>query len=211
MMPNLSKHAPIMPEKTCPVETELYNRLHERLADVKRTFEHTLEITPETPEPDEKTYNLIVAPLADLHQQNLLTWGKALKGDGLLLASTWGAHSCAELTNAGITVNSQPTIQSIGDTLTRLKFALPVLDRDLLTLTFSSGKKLSEKLMHWGFLSEPFSEDQVELYCTQNPHPSGHIPVTIEVLYISAWRPHHSQQQPLEPGNYTVKIGSFPE
>ena len=44
-----------------------------------------------------------------------------------------------------------------------------------------------------------------EIYAERFADPDGRIRATFDVIWLSGWAPHHSQQQPLKPGS--AKMG----
>ncbi|HEX2336215.1 MAG TPA: SAM-dependent methyltransferase, partial [Hyphomicrobiaceae bacterium] len=36
--------------------------------------------------------------------------------------------------------------------------------------------------------------------------PGGRVPATFEIVTLTGWAPHHTQQQPLRPGSATVRL-----
>lgn len=155
-----------------------------------------------------------------------LNAGRSLKGDGLLLMSGLGSESLPELKQAflkaGSTMphtNPLPDVRALGDLLTGLKFALPVVDRDMITVTYPSFGHLLADLKFTGSsnmhpqrnkgLTTPRFMQKVEEIYMNDFAVDGHIPVTFEVIYITAWRPHKSQQQPLKPGEGKIPLSEI--
>ncbi len=143
----------------------------------------------------------------------LLKLGQTLKPDGLLLATTLGQQSFKEfrLLAEKNTAPLFPDVQDVGTVLQKIKFAMPVVDKDEITLTFSTFEKLVETLKLCGF-DLFFSEDlkmMKKAYIKQFMRNDGLIPLTIEIIYLHGWRPHKSQQQPLKSGTATVSLSDI--
>lgn len=196
-----------------PIYEEIANRLANRLDDITTPFTCAKNISEDAKAMAKALQNkgikpwqtgtplpLIVSNFGimqeeDAHQA-LLTYGRQLKGDGLLLASLLGAESFLELNNAGLKTNHPhlPDVQEIGTILSNLKFAMPIVDRDFITLTYPS--------------FEDLKNDMAAL----NVHVTGALlgpaptKVTLEVIYLHAWRPHKSQPKPLAPGSAKVDL-----
>jgi SAM-dependent methyltransferase len=232
------------------IHTEIATRLISRLDDHKKNFETPLNISADNGALarlynsdklsvdslnftdlnwPEKAHDLILSNMAlpwcaDPHQF-LLNCGKALKGDGLLLATTFGADTFQEFNMAFHEAGFAPAphvgpfmdVKDIGQLLSSLKFALPVVDRDIITLTypsfnhilgdirFNGGRNLHPArikhvltLRQWQRVQSAYEK----LFTTGG----GLLTLTLEIIYIHGWRPHISQQQPLRPGQYKVKL-----
>ncbi len=154
----------------------------------------------------------------------LLNAGKCLVGDGLFMASALGVESFPELRqalhNAGWSDTGHivplPDVQQVGMVLMKVKFALPVVDRDMLTLTFDSPQQMLQALRQCGArnlhparskgLTTPRQWQKLITALEVQRRPDGKLPLTVEILYITAWRPHSSQQKPLAPGSAQVML-----
>ena len=47
-----------------------------------------------------------------------------------------------------------------------------------------------------------------EAYQRRFAEPDGRIPATFQVLYLTAWSPHESQQKPLRPGSARNRLAA---
>jgi hypothetical protein len=45
-----------------------------------------------------------------------------------------------------------------------------------------------------------------EVYADRFSDPDGRIRATFEIVWLSGWAPHHSQQQPLAPGSAKARL-----
>ena len=45
-----------------------------------------------------------------------------------------------------------------------------------------------------------------ELYAERHADAEGRLPATFQVIYLTAWAPHASQQQPLRPGSARARL-----
>ncbi len=145
--------------------------------------------------------------------QTLLKLGRLLKPDGLLLATTLGQQSFKELRtlekpNA---FAPMPDVQDVGAALQTLKFAMPVVDKDEITLTFSCFEKMLETIENIGFttLLPPHLKDMKAAYQKNFLREDGLLPLTLEIIYLHGWRPHKNQQQPLKSGTARVHLGDI--
>ncbi len=175
----------------------------------------------------EASVNLVTS-LLSLHFVNdlpgaLIQIRRALKPDGLFMAAIPGGQTLVELRTAfmlaeeeilaGVSPRVAPMadVKDYGALLQRAGFALPVVDSDLVTVTYESPLKLMHELRMMGAgnvltdrLKKPLSrqllERVVEIY-RRDYSIDGRINASFEIIYLSGWSPHASQQQPLAPGS----------
>ena len=148
-----------------------------------------------------------------------------LKPDGVFLSSIFGTLTLHELRTSlmqaeiallgGASNRIAPFIDIVDATalMQRAKFALPVVDQDLISVSYPDMKRLLKDIKGMG-LSDPlhksdrmmFSRDLFDqagqIYKDSFPDPKAEdrIHASFEILYLTGWRPHESQQQPLRPG-----------
>jgi SAM-dependent methyltransferase len=174
------------------------------------------------------TFDLILSNLM-LHWLNdvpqaLMHMGRTLKPDGLLLASTLGQDSLHEVRTAFADAGLPhprtiplPDVQKAGAALQKVGFALPVVDRDVLTITYRSFADMYTDLRQTGSrnlhpnrargLLTPRQLARMEsAYRANFARPDGTLPLTLEIIYLHGWRPHASQPKPLKPGSATVGL-----
>jgi len=149
---------------------------------------------------------------------------RALKPDGLLLAALAGGDTLTELRQAfaaaeaevegGISPRVAPfaDLRDLGALLQRAGFALPVADVERLTLRYASPLALMHDLRRMGATNalaerrrKPLRRATLlrmtEIYGERFADPDGRIRATFEIVWLSGWAPHESQQQPLAPGS----------
>jgi SAM-dependent methyltransferase len=154
---------------------------------------------------------------------------RALKADGLLLAALVGGESLAELREAfaeaeseiegGLSPRVAPfaDVRELGALLQRAGFALPVVDTDRVTVRYDTVRDLMHELRRMGatnILSErrraPLRRDTLtrmeDIYSDRFGDPDGRLRATFEIVWLSGWAPHESQQQPLKPGSATHRL-----
>ncbi|MFZ0845841.1 MAG: methyltransferase domain-containing protein [Pseudolabrys sp.] len=154
---------------------------------------------------------------------------RALKPDGLLLAAMIGGDSLAELreafahAEAGIEGGVSPRVapfadvRELGALLQRAGFALPVADSDRLTVRYPTVFALMNDLRRMGatnFLSErrrvPLRRATLrrmtEIYGQRFADADGRLRATFEIVWLSGWAPHESQQKPLKPGSAAQRL-----
>lgn len=154
---------------------------------------------------------------------------RALKPDGLLLAAMIGGDSLTELRNAfaeaeseiegGISPRVSPfaDIRDLGGLLQRAGFALPVIDTDRLTVRYDTPLALMRDLRAMGatnILSErrrmPLRRAtlrrMMEIYADRFADEDGRLRATFEIVWLTGWAPHDSQQKPLKPGSAAQRL-----
>ena len=173
-------------------------------------------------------FDLVVSGLA-LHLVNdlpgvLVQIRQALKPDGLMLAALLGGRSLQELraavleaeceTEGGASPRVAPAIdiRDLGRLMQRAGFALPAVDSDLVTVTWGSALDMIREIKAMGasnMLAERSRRPMTRrllaracaLYEERHRDRDGRIPATFEILTLTGWCPHESQQQPLRPGS----------
>jgi hypothetical protein len=188
----------------------------------------------ELPELAETGYNLIVS-LLHLQAINdvpgyLARLRARLAPDGLLLVAALGGDTLTELREAFLAADSQilggaaarvaPMIQvrEAGALLQRAGLALPVADVESHIVRYASPFALMAEIKALG-ASNPLMDRSRRLatpallaaaasaYAERDSDPDGRVPATLEIIWLSGWAPHESQQQPLKPGSATTRLG----
>lgn len=147
-----------------------------------------------------------------------------LKPDGLFLGSLFGGETLQELRSVlmtaemeisgGVSPRISPfaTKQDMGALMQRTGYALPVIDSEIVTVTYDNAFKLFEDLRGMGESnilqnrSKTMSRRQIffraaELYTQHYAEADGRIVATFEIIFLLGWAPHESQQKPLRPGS----------
>jgi SAM-dependent methyltransferase len=154
---------------------------------------------------------------------------RALKPDGLLLAALIGGDTLIELRQAfasaeaeiedGISPRVIPfaDVREMGALLQRAGFALPVTDVDRLTVRYDSAIALMHDLRRMGAtnpliersrrpLGRATAQRVAEVYAERFADGDGRIRATFEIVWLSGWAPHASQQKPLAPGSARLRL-----
>ena len=154
---------------------------------------------------------------------------RALKPDGLLMAVLVGGASLSELREAfsqaelevegGVSPRVAPfaDVRDMGGLLQRAGFALPVVDSDTLTVRYDNAFALMADLRAMGatnvmtqrrksFTRRATLVRMAEIYQERFSDPDGRIRATFELIWISGWVPHESQQKPLQPGSAKARL-----
>ena len=187
----------------------------------------------ELPDIEGESYDLIVS-LLHLQGVNdvpgyLARLRAKLAPDGLLLAAALGGETLTELREAflaadakiqgGASARVAPFIQvrDAGALLQRAGLALPVTDVETHIVRYPHALALMAELKSLG-ASNPLTDRSrrpatrtlltaaAEAYAGRDADPDGRIRATLEIIWLSGWAPHESQQQPLKPGSATVKL-----
>jgi SAM-dependent methyltransferase len=154
---------------------------------------------------------------------------RALKANGLLLAALIGGESLNELREAfaqaeseiegGVSPRIAPfaDLRELGALLQRAGFALPVVDSDRLTVRYQSVLALMRDLRRMG-ATNALSERRrsslkratvarmAEIYAQRFADADGRLRASFEVVWLSGWAPHQSQQRPLKPGSAAQRL-----
>jgi SAM-dependent methyltransferase len=154
---------------------------------------------------------------------------RALKPDGLFMAALFGGDTLSELRAAfaaaeaeiehGISPRVLPfgDLRELGALLQRAGFALPVTDVDRLTVRYASPLALMHDLRRMGATNPLIDRSRrplrratlarmLAIYAERFADPDGRIRATFEIVYLSGWAPHESQQQPLAPGSARSRL-----
>ncbi len=177
--------------------------------------------------------DLIVAPLALTWTNDLpgalVQMRRALKPDGLLLAALAGGDTLHELRLAMTQAEAElaggasprvmpfPDIREIGALLQRAGFALPVTDRDVLTVRYATPfalfadlKAMAASNVMTGRHRRPTPRRLLmraaEIYAARFADPDGRVRATFEIISLSGWAPHASQQKPARRGSAQVSL-----
>jgi SAM-dependent methyltransferase len=154
---------------------------------------------------------------------------RALKPDGLLLAALVGGDSLAELREAiaaaeseieeGVSPHIAPfaDVRELGALLQRAGFALPVIDNERLIVRYDSVFALMHDLRRMGAtnvlherrrkpLKRATLERMADIYSRRFSDADGRLRASFEIIWLSAWAPHESQQKPLKPGSAAQRL-----
>jgi SAM-dependent methyltransferase len=154
---------------------------------------------------------------------------RALKPDGLFLAALAGGDTLTELRQAFAAAESEheggisPRVAPFADTrelgalLQRAGFALPVTDSERITVRYADAFALMADLRRMGAtnalverrrtpLKRATLMRMAEIYARNFSDADGRIRATFEIIWLSGWAPHESQQKPLRPGSATQRL-----
>lgn len=251
------------------LKDEITDRLVERLEEINRDFETTLDLGSHTGAmgrrlkakhsvsadlshnmvtgcsgmrlvADEEflpfkdsSFDLVISNLA-MHWVNdlpgaMVQINRALKPDGLFLASLFGGETLKELrqslmqaeseVSGGVSPRISPfaDVRDVGGLLQRAGFALPVADSDVVTVSYEHPLKLLRDLRGMAetnavlsrrksFTSKAVMMRALEIYVQTYGDSDGRVPATFQVIYMTGWRAHESQQKPMKPGSAKMRL-----
>ncbi|MGE0698551.1 MAG: methyltransferase domain-containing protein [Hyphomicrobiaceae bacterium] len=154
---------------------------------------------------------------------------RALKPDGLMLASLLGGTTLGELREALVVAEAETAggvsprvapfadVRELGGLLQRAGFALPVADGDVVEVGYPSALELMRDLKAMGWANmlvdrrrAPLRRDTlaraIEVYVERHGRPDGRVKATFEIVTLTGWAPHESQQKPLRPGSAKARL-----
>ena len=154
---------------------------------------------------------------------------RALKPDGLLLASLLGGATLKELREAWIAAEAEISggasprvapfadVRDMGILLQRAGFALPVVDSETVTVNYANPLALMREIKAMGASNmllarrrTPVTRDLLlraaEIYAERFAGTDGRVPGTFEILTLTAWAPDESQPKPLRPGSAQTRL-----
>jgi SAM-dependent methyltransferase len=154
---------------------------------------------------------------------------RALKPDGLFLAAFAGGDTLTELRQSFAAAESEieggasprvapfADLRALGALLQRAGFALPVADVDRLTVRYDSAVALMHDLRRMGVTNALIDRRRTplrratlirmaEIYRQRFADADGRVRATFEIVWLSGWVPHPSQQQPLKPGSAKTRL-----
>jgi SAM-dependent methyltransferase len=154
---------------------------------------------------------------------------RALKPDGLLLAAMIGGDTLTELRQSfaaaeaeregGVSPRVAPfaDLRDIGALLQRAGFALPVTDVDRIVVRYDNALTLMADLRRMGATNILIERRRTptrratllrmaQIYSERFADPDGRIRATFDVIWLSGWAPHDSQQKPLQPGSAKASL-----
>ena len=188
--------------------------------------EEALPIAPQS-------LDLVVSALS-LHLVNdlpgtLMQIRRALRPDGLFLAAMLGGRTLEQLRAAfaqaeialtgGLSPRVAPfaDVRDLGQLLQRAGFALPVADSEMLSVTYAGPLELMADIRAMGasnmladrrklMLRRAVLAAAVENYRSDFAAEGGRIAATFEIVTLTGWAPHDSQQKPLRPGSARTSL-----
>ena len=154
---------------------------------------------------------------------------RALKPDGLFLAALLGGDTLTELRQSFATAEVElegglsprvlpfADLRDLGALLQRAGFALPVADVDRVVVRYDDAFGLMHDLRRMGatnvlterrrtMLRRTTLLKMAQTYSERFADSDGRIRATFDIVWLSGWAPHESQQQPLKPGSAKASL-----
>ena len=181
----------------------------------------------------EEAFDLIVAPLT-LHAVNdlpgtLIQMRRALRPDGLLIAAMLAGDTLAPLRDAfaraeietvdGVSPRVSPMadLRDLGGLLQRAGLALPVADKETLTVRYAVPLRLLHDLRAMGesnalaerrrvLLRRDTMLRAMEILGDDHADADGKTPIRFDIAYLHGWAPAPTQPQPLRPGSARMRL-----
>ncbi|KAH1223055.1 putative methyltransferase, mitochondrial [Glycine max] len=178
---------------------------------------------------DEDSVDLVVSCLG-LHWTNDLPGAMiqsrlALKPDGLFLAAILGGETLKELRIACTLAQMEreggisPRVRDAGNLLTRAGFTLPGVDVDDYVVKYESALELIEHLRAMGETNALYQMNNIlkrdtalataAIYDSMFSAEDGTVPATFQVIYMTGWREHPSQQKAKRRGSATISFNDI--
>ena len=154
---------------------------------------------------------------------------RALRPDGLFVAALLGGETLTELRQSfaaaeaeiegGLSPRVAPfgDVRELGGLLQRAGLALPVADVDRVTVRYATPFALMRDLRGMGATNAMAERRRTplkratllrmaEIYADRFADPDGRLRASFDVVWLSGWAPHSSQQQPLKPGSAKARL-----
>ncbi len=154
---------------------------------------------------------------------------RAIKPNGLFVATLFGGETLRELRTALLEAEAETTggagprvspftdVRDAGNLLTRAGFALPVVDAESITVTYADMFKLMADLRAMAETNAVIERRKAptrretflraaEIYRSKFTDGRGRLSATFQIITMTAWAPHASQQKPLRPGSATARL-----
>jgi hypothetical protein len=146
-----------------------------------------------------------------------------------MIAAALGGDSLTELRQAFLRADAETSggafarvapfipLADAGGLLQRSGYALPVTDLETYPIRYADLLRLMRELKRLG-AQNPLADRPGRLatrsmlaaasvaYAELAGDPDGRVRATLEVIWLSGWAPHESQQKPLRPGSATVRL-----
>jgi len=154
---------------------------------------------------------------------------RALAPDGLFIGALFGGETLKELraclmeaeieARGGYGPRIAPFAESpdLIELLKRIGYAMPVVDSDRISVSYEHPMRLLADLRRMGEtnvlierprkgLNKAILTRMCELYAERFSDAEGRVTATFEIVTLSGWKPHESQQKPLRPGSAKMRL-----
>ncbi len=176
----------------------------------------------------------LIVSILGLHSVNdlpgvLVQVRRALTPDGLFIGTLFGGETLKELRGCLMEAELEvrggygPRIAPFAegpdliDLLRRTGFSMPVVDSDRVEVSYEHPLRLLADLRAMGEgnvlierprkgLNRAILQRMAELYFARFADAEGRVTATFEIITLSGWKPHESQQKPLKPGSAKTRL-----
>lgn len=161
--------------------------------------------------------------------QTLRDMRARMRADGLLLAAFFGGDSLRELRQSLYAVDQEllggacarvyPMVDysQSAALLGQAGLALPVVDTDRFTVSYTKLSRLIADLRDLGVsnilgardrrpLPKTYLPKLAQIYAENFARDDGKLQAGFEILWLTGWAPHASQQKPLKPGSAKMRL-----
>jgi SAM-dependent methyltransferase len=180
-----------------------------------------------------ESFDLVTSVLS-LHAVNdvpgaMLQIRRVLKPDGLFLAALFGGETLTELRQSfaaaeaeifgGVSPRVAPfgEVRALGGLLQRAGLALPVADSERTVVRYRDLSSLFTDLAAMGETNALADRRRVPMssrllaaaarhYAERFSDPDGRFRATFDIVYLTGWAPHDSQQKALQPGSAKSRL-----
>ncbi|QDZ23473.1 methyltransferase domain-containing protein [Chloropicon primus] len=157
----------------------------------------------------------------------------SLNPDGLFLGAFLGGDTLQEMRIAcsiaemeregGVSPRTSPLarVRDAGSLMSAAAYNLPVVDVDTVQIRYPSASHVVDHLRRLGessantnrrgFLARDSALATAAIYQSLFAEEDGSVPSTYQVIYVSGWSPHESQQKPLQRGSATASLADLRE
>lgn len=178
-------------------------------------------------------FDLVVSALSLQHVNDLpgtlAQIRQILKPDGFMLVALLGGATLTELRQALLEAEAEveggasprvapfADVRDLGGLLQRAGFALPVADVDTVRVAYPSPLALMREVKAMG-ASNVLADRRSSLlrretlvradaiYRDRFARADGRVTATFEIITLTGWVPHESQQKPLRPGSASARL-----
>ncbi|RZV40767.1 MAG: methyltransferase domain-containing protein [Acidimicrobiales bacterium] len=181
----------------------------------------------------DKSFDFIFSGLT-LHGVNkipqvLMDVKRLLRPDGLFICALFGGETLRRLRyalyeaedlslgHASPRISPMIELQQAANLLQKAGFAIPVIDRDLVQVSYTSLSSLYNDLGRMGERNALIDRMKIgatkclfknleEIYARDHKNEDGKLDVNFDILWLTGWAPHPGQQKPLKPGSAKSRL-----
>jgi malonyl-CoA O-methyltransferase len=172
---------------------------------------------------EKNSFDLVVSnllfPLIDDLDLAFANVQQILAPRGCFLFSTLGPDTFTELRQAWQKVDNHAHVipfldmHDVGDALMQAGFVEPLMDREVMTITYDTTTKLIDELKQIGarnYLLDRqrglLGAEHYKKLLASYPRKDHHYPVTVEVIYGLAWKSEHSFSQSIHENEVHIPV-----